>query len=906
MNPNYASLNLFFSYAREDEPLRNEMEKHLQLLVRQGVITTWSDRDITAGSEWAGQISQAIESAQIILLLISADFLASDYCYDVEMAKALERHDRGETWVIPVILREVDWHGAPFAKLKASPQNAKPVMKWGDRDQAFADIAREIRSVAERLRNPERAAKLPHKIDRLAEESFAENLPRSGATEFVGRDEILAEIHQTLQHDSPNQDLAIVGMGGIGKTELALQYALRHRHAYSGGICWLRATEDIGLQIVQFGRSRLKLNPTEQLDLNEQVGFCWKNWPSGDVLLVLDNLTQYRRIKPYLPPSNSRFYVLITTRERLGRSIPQSELEVLPADSALHLLQSLITKERLQSELDTAYQLCAWLGYLPLGIELVGRYLERKPELSLVEMQRRLQTKRLEERAITAADADMTAQIGIAAAFDLSWETLSEPAKRLGCLLSLFASAPILWSMVESCMVTTDPEELETLRDDVLLSVHLLQRRNKGIYQLHALIREFFQQKRMGIAEALLLEQQFCNSMAEVAQSIPASPTHPLIIQAGIKIPHIVEATTAYPSSIPDDRLLMPFVGVGRYYEGQGLYQQAQDLYVQGLAASAVRFGENHLATAQALSYLAANLREQGQNDEAEPLVNRALAIRQQLLPSDDPAIADSLDDLAILYINQYNYDEAEPLCLQALAIRCQHLGDEHPLVAESLNNLASIYKGMDRLLEAEALFLQAISIRKKHLADDHPDIIITLNNLADCYQSQGKYDAAEPIFVEALQRAEVYFGDKHPNIALALNNLAALYYDQQRYVEAESLWLRSLDMNRHFWGEEHSDVALNLSNLASCYDSLGRSLEAEAFYWQALTMRENLFGLSHPEVAKTLNNLAKSHFLQRRYDEAEPLYERAIAIFSTVFGDEHPYPIKVRSNLQELRNARN
>ncbi|HIK43642.1 MAG TPA: AAA-like domain-containing protein, partial [Leptolyngbyaceae cyanobacterium M65_K2018_010] len=143
--------SLFFSYAHKDEAWRDELAKHLRLLERQGVLSSWHDRQITPGSEWAGQIDQHLEQAQIILLLISADFLASNYCYDIELKRAMERHHQGETVVIPVILRPVDWQGASFSQLQALPKNAKPVTTWENRDEAFTDIAKGIRRVAEGL-----------------------------------------------------------------------------------------------------------------------------------------------------------------------------------------------------------------------------------------------------------------------------------------------------------------------------------------------------------------------------------------------------------------------------------------------------------------------------------------------------------------------------------------------------------------------------------------------------------------------------------------------------------------------------------------------------------------------------------------------------------------------------------
>lgn len=147
-----SSIEIFYAYSHRDEQLRNELEKHLYVLKRTDLITGWHDRRIDPGAEWAGQIDKNLDTAQIILLLISADFLASDYCYDKEMIRAMERHLAGEAYVIPIILRPCDWGGTPFAKLQALPSDAKPVTTWSNRDKAFTNIAKGIAGLAQRIR----------------------------------------------------------------------------------------------------------------------------------------------------------------------------------------------------------------------------------------------------------------------------------------------------------------------------------------------------------------------------------------------------------------------------------------------------------------------------------------------------------------------------------------------------------------------------------------------------------------------------------------------------------------------------------------------------------------------------------------------------------------------------------
>lgn len=140
-------VEIFYSYAHEDEALRQELENHLSLLKRQGVITDWHDRKILPGDEWKGQIDQHLTSARIVLLLVSQHFIASDYCYDREMIWALERQEGGATRVIPIILSPIEdgWRTAPFGTLQALPKDAKPITTWDRQDEAFADVVNGIR-----------------------------------------------------------------------------------------------------------------------------------------------------------------------------------------------------------------------------------------------------------------------------------------------------------------------------------------------------------------------------------------------------------------------------------------------------------------------------------------------------------------------------------------------------------------------------------------------------------------------------------------------------------------------------------------------------------------------------------------------------------------------------------------
>lgn len=202
------SLQLFFSYSHKDESLRDELAKHLTILERQGAIASWHDRKILPGEEWDYQINENLNSADIILLLVSSDFLFSNYCWDVELKKAIERHQARETCVIPIILRSVDWSGAPFAKLQALPKNGEPVVSkyWHSQDEAFTDVAKGIRLVAEKIKREREKLRQQNEAERLQLQSEQEEAHRQRQQEAEKRRQQEQQEVQRLQRQREQEE----------------------------------------------------------------------------------------------------------------------------------------------------------------------------------------------------------------------------------------------------------------------------------------------------------------------------------------------------------------------------------------------------------------------------------------------------------------------------------------------------------------------------------------------------------------------------------------------------------------------------------------------------------------------------------------------------------------------------
>ncbi|NEO39235.1 MAG: tetratricopeptide repeat protein [Moorea sp. SIOASIH] len=708
------------------------------------------------------------------------------------------------------------------------------------------------------------------------------NIINRGTPHFVGRDPQLEKLHEEFEQTDQLVICAIAGMGGVGKTELALQYALKNQHNYPGGLCWFPVRGlDLGTQVINFARTKLGLTIPDELEFNQQVEYCWGHWPQGTALIVLDDVPSFsndykQRIQPYLPPAQPRFKVLITSRQRPGASYRRIDLDVLLPKAALELLESLVGKERIEKELTEAQALCEWLGYLPLGLELVGRYLDIHSSLTIAKVQKRLEKKKLAAKALLyqTEQGEITAQLGVAAAFELSWEDLKDcpEAQQLGCRLSLFAPAPFDWSLVESCVIETEDEddreeeqeELEELRDRFLVNRNLLQLTEQQTYRLHQLIREFFLTKLAQLPEADGYKQSFCQVMVAKAKEIPQTPTRDQITGVTPAIPHLVEAATVLTDWLRDEDLPWPFVGLGRLYQGQGTYDQAEPWWKQCIEITKSRLGHDHPDVAQSLNNLAALYQSMGCYDQAEPLYQQALELYKQRLGHDHPHVAQSLNNLAALYQSMGRYDQAEPLYQQALELFKQRLAHDHPSVATSLNNLALLYKSMGCYDQAEPLYQQALELYKQRLGHDHPHVAQSLNNLAALYQSMGCYDQAEPLYQQALELYKQRLGHHHPSVATSLNNLALLYKSMGCYEQAEPLYQQALELYKQRLGHHHPSVAISLNNLALLYESMGCYEQAEPLFQQALEIAERTLGSNHPNTVTIRKNLESLGDLKR------------------------------------------
>jgi predicted ATPase len=355
---------LFYSYSHRDARFLVKLEAALSQLKREGVLETWHDRRINPGQEWADIIDRKLEEADIILLLVSPDFLASDYCSEKEMARALERHAIGAAFVVPVILRSADWQTAPFRRLQALPAGGKPITSWRNRDEAFQDVIKGIRSLI--LKNPLPATTpVPSRLHAL---------PRRRNRYYVGRDDTLALLRERFSRRNDASRIQVLsGLGGYGKTETALEYAYRYREEYEV-ILWFGADTEVELRNDMLSNSRaLALGTTDSANTDAAISVC-RAWleSHNQWLAVFDNADDPALLAPFLPGSFSGD-VLVTSRAidlNLLKADEPILLRPLPVEVAASFLMS-----RTNAVLDAAEQgtaaseLATELGGLPLALE---------------------------------------------------------------------------------------------------------------------------------------------------------------------------------------------------------------------------------------------------------------------------------------------------------------------------------------------------------------------------------------------------------------------------------------------------------------------------------------------------------------------------------------------------------
>jgi tetratricopeptide (TPR) repeat protein/transcriptional regulator with XRE-family HTH domain len=689
---------------------------------------------------------------------------------------------------------------------------------------------------------------------------------------FLGREEVLVRLRQQLQ---VGRAMAISGLGGVGKTQVVLEYAYRHAEEYQM-VFWVRADSRDALvagylEIAQ----ALSLPERDERDQSVMISAV-KGWlgQHSKWLLILDNADSLDLLPEFLP-APTRGHLLLTTRaQALGRLANRIELEALDEEAAALLLlrrAGLLAldvpfDEAEQIDRQTAVVLAQELGGLPLALDQAGAYVEetRCSFPHYLELYRSHRAELLRQRGGVVLDHPDS----VATTWSLSFALVEQRSMLAADLLRLCA------------LLHPDaiPEEL-FLKGAAYLGPTLatIESDPLAFNQALAVIGSYSLLRRSSREHILSVHRLV---QAVLADAMSTNEREQWVGRA------IVALNAVFPT-VRD--------------QGWEQWESCGRLLPHVLAVTDVSATQHDsLELASLLTKAADYLLQRAQYELAEPLYQRALHIYEQAGGREQYQVAFALNGLADLYREQGRYAEAEALYQRALHL-WETLGQDDPNFPSPLNNLAILYQGQGNYQQAEQLLLRDLHFKEEMLGSVHPTIASILNNLAILYCSQGSYERAKPLLQRALRLDEQVYGQEHPEVAFSLNNLAELYRDQGLYDEAEPLYQRALRIREQALGHEHPLVAHPLNGLANLYREQGRYEHAEPLYQRALTIRYRQSGTQHPETAETLHDLARFYELRNQPDEALRLYRQALRIRERRLGPEHPHTRDTRTRYARL-----
>ena len=741
-----------------------------------------------------------------------------------------------------------------------------------------------------------------------------QNLPFAPNPLFTGRDTELEALRQGLQQRGTmavTQTVAVHGLGGVGKTQLAVQYAWNHLREFDA-VLWARADSSEALEADLAALAFvLRLPEAKQREqaVQSKAALNWlaehERW-----LLIIDNAdteATARAVGQLLLPSLPGA-VLITSRlSRWPINVSQLPLDLFSAEQAARYLLARVSEQRHEAgNEEQARKLAEELGYLPLALEQAGSFIVElkwtfeRYQAAFREARPELLNYQAEGGTRYPASVAKTwsvglEQLGLLARILLRMAAWFAPD---GIPRGIFSADNKLLSEVlngQTTVLTEVAIEKALGELDRLSLVHLTSK----TVSLHRLLQAVEQDTLSG-ADC----KRWLDRAARLFNAFtPGSPDDARTWDVWLPlVPHaeaLLENAKRHVVDTPPIALVANQFGL--LLLARGAYSQAAPAFSRSLAISEKELGPEHPHVATYLNNLGEIHRIQGEYGKAEPLYHRALTIREKALGPEHPDVAQSLSNLALLYQHRGLFGTAGPLFHRALMIREKALGPDHPNVALSLSNLAGLYYNQGQYAKAQPLFHRALEIREKALGPDHPDVAQSLNNLTKLYDDRGQYAKAEPLLKRALAIREKALGPDHPNVAQSLNNLAGLYYKQRQYANAEPLYHRALEIREKALGPDHPDVATSLNNLAALYDDQGQYANAERLYLRTLAIREKAQGPEHPSVGTTINNLALLYLNQNQYGKAEPLFHRALEISEKALGPDHPNVALSLSNLATL-----
>jgi tetratricopeptide (TPR) repeat protein/transcriptional regulator with XRE-family HTH domain len=741
---------------------------------------------------------------------------------------------------------------------------------------------------------------------------------------FTGREEILEALHTHLSTDhvvALTQTYAVQGLGGIGKTQIALEYAYRHALEYSA-VFWIEAeTSETVVSSLLHSAEVLQL-PEREVPDQQRVVAAVQRWLSSHRgwLLIWDNLEDLDLLSRLLPAVRQGAVLLTTRCQTLGTLAWGVDLAPMEQEEGIFFVlrrAKMLEPEaigehvqqfaaRLPGEYAAARELVTTMGGLPLALDQAGSYID-ETGCGLAGYLRRYQQQRLHllaRRGTVRADHphSVVATLGLACQRVAQQHPAALELLRFCAFLYpdaipeelLLAGASHLGPVLGP--VVADISQFDGAHT-TLRSFSLVQRHPEThTLSFHRLVQVILQEE-MSEQEQAEWRQRAVRLLNEVFPSATYYSGRKEIWEPGERLlPHVMTCAEALSDHLQNQAFADLLRKAAAYLDERSRYELAELLYWRTLRIQEQMVGSEHPNLASVQSKLAYLLRHIGNYEQAEPLFQSAVRVLEQAWGPEHPEVANPLEGLAMVYYEQGKYEQAELLQQRTLRIREQALGPEHPEVALALNRLGNVYCEQNKYEQAEPVYQRALSIWEQAWGPEHLLVARPLNNLGLIYLEQGKYELAESFLQRAVRIDEQTLGSGHPDAAAILGSLADLYREWGKYEQAEPLYQRALSIFEQAFGLEHRLVAYPLHGLALLCREQSNDEEAEALFQRALQIREQRLGQNHPETAQTLHDLALLRQQQGRPGEALSLAQRAFAIRSQSLGEAHPKTVATQA----------
>jgi tetratricopeptide (TPR) repeat protein len=648
---------------------------------------------------------------------------------------------------------------------------------------------------------------------------------------FKGRDEFMQRLHDSLTRARGGRTAivsqALYGLGGIGKTRAAVEYAWSHAEDYNALLFVVADTpEALRRNLVALASALVPQLDTTDDAVRLAAVLDWLRTNPG-WFLILDNVDSKPALAEveHLLSGFAGGHVIVTSRlADFSGNFQPLELDVLAVEDAAAFLLARTEGRRRTAPDDEAKarEVAHELGLLALALEQASAFIAKR-RLTFAQYLEQWRSK--SDEVLAWFDATVT---GYPRAVAVTWQTsvaqLSEGGRRLLERLAWLAPEKVPESLLDVPIPGAEAENLHEAYDD-LAAFSLVTRDAEGpFFLVHRLVQEVTRRSLAGEAQT----RSLIEALGWIDAAFPFDSDDVRFWPGAEPLSPHARTVTAHADAagIPDptERLMNQ---LGLLLGAKALHAEAEPLMRRALAIDEKRYGPNHLEVVTHLNNLAALLQDTNRHAEAEPLMRHALAIIEKSLGQDDPGVSTVLNNLAQLLQDTGRFVEAEPLMRRTLAIVERCFGPEKPQVATALSNLARLLQATDRHVEAEPLTRRALTIDEINFGPDHPRVAIRLNNLAGLLQATKRLDEAEPLMRRALAIDQKSFGANHPEVAKDLNNLAGLLWVTNRHTESEPLMRRAAAILAEFTrrtGHRHPHHDLVFANYARLLAAMGNS----------------------------------------------------------------------------------